>query len=157
MADSFDSAAIPLGSDPQLRDRFANRTFCTKELCEPWNLNNSLHLNLKCAQISDDGWRSPDWSNSRGHGHLRRPLGLQACGQSKTGACVVSSKISITFDKLDFDLNVDQGPHLASPLSIVTAMVDSIDFTRPLRYHWDLSGTSNTWSSWLLRRTSRSL
>ena len=35
MADSFDSAAIPLGSDPQLRDRFANRTFCTKELCEP--------------------------------------------------------------------------------------------------------------------------
>ena len=26
-----------------------------------------------------------------------------------------------------------QGPHLASPLSIVTAMVDSIDFTRPLR------------------------
>ena len=26
-----------------------------------------------------------------------------------------------------------QGPHPASPLSIVTAMVDSIDFTRPLR------------------------
>ena len=35
MADSFDSAAIPLGSDPQLRDRFANKTFCTKELCDP--------------------------------------------------------------------------------------------------------------------------
>ena len=42
--------------------------------------------------------------------------------------------VPITFDRLDVDLDLGQGPHLASPLSIVTAMVDSIDFTRPLRY-----------------------
>ena len=47
-----------------------------------------------------------------------------------------ASKFPSTFpyDRLDLDLDVNQGPHLASPLSIVTAMVDSIDFTRPLRY-----------------------
>ena len=47
---------------------------------------------------------------------------------------LVSSAAKFPFAILDFDLAVDQGPHLASPLSIVTAMVDSIDFTRPLRY-----------------------
>ena len=70
MADSFDSAAIPLGSDPQLRDRFANKKFCTKELCEPWKLNSQTFEPDNALRyltiMRSDIWRWEEESGSVG-------------------------------------------------------------------------------------------
>jgi len=94
MADSLDSAAIPLGSDPQLRDRYL-----------------TMGGGVRIGRILED-------------------MDIFA--------------VHLVFKHVE---NPRQGPHLASPLSIVTAMVDSIDFTRPLRADCDIKMSGHvTWA-----------
>ena len=90
MADSMDSASIPLGSDPQLRDR-----------------SSILAITL--------------------------PRYLTVGGGVRIGRILEDMDIFAVHLVFKHVSNPRQGPGLASPLSIVTAMVDSIDFTRPLR------------------------
>lgn len=85
MGDSLDTAAIPLGSDPRLRDRY-----------------------------------------------------LTVGGGVRIGRILEDMDIFAVHLVFKHVVNPRQGPGLASPLSIVTAMVDSIDWTKPLRCDADI-------------------